>query len=314
MAFIRFTLCLSFCTLLFSCNKSAHAGTPQQTEDKPEINTHTATVENDRLNGSPVFIYSENYHTIQKGTYIPKSIGKQYTESTQNVIEGYRLKDTTLIKKDCCMYLANDEPIALFSNKSPKSKDDVAGIFKGGSLVIVDTVYYNTVYINSDKAPMSFEKWYSLMDDKTLQFDNPALTYDVWHAIRINGKKYYTDYKIHNYIEYSTYISTKNQILLIASQATGYDGGYDVGYPDFYEIAVLEKSSEDNTWIQVFRSPKLDLNNGGIDEYGIGEYFVSDESWTKTDSQGNFVIKLDNLCEMIWNGKELSINWDKKNN
>jgi hypothetical protein len=302
--------------LLFSCNKRVQADMHrEQVPDYQEVKADSLLIEDyDNIQKySPAFIYSENYTTIQRGTYMPKSISKQFVESAQNIIDGYRLKDTTLVKNfdGCCMYLANDKPIALFSNRNPKSKEDVAGIFKGGSLVMVDTVFYNSVYLDSDKAPMSFEKWYSLLDSDSIQFDDPPLTYDAWYAIRINGKKYYTDYKLHNYIEYSTYIPEKKQMLLICSQGTGYDTVYDSGYPDFYEIAVLEKSSTDNAWVQVYRSLKLDLNNGGAEEYGISGFFISDESWTGLDSQGNFVIKLGNLCEMIWTGKELSVNWYK---
>jgi len=273
--------------------------------------TEASEQQTDTPDEYPFTYYSDNYSMIQRGIYKPKSTDKEYIRAPDNIINSYLVPDTAFIKGKRCMYIANDEPIALFDKKNPQSKEDVAGIFNGGSLVLVDTVFYNAVYINSDKAPMTFNEWYSFMDNKSLEFDNPPLTYDVWYAIRINGKKYYTDYKLHNYIEFHSYIPSMNQILLICSQATGYDGGYDIGYPDFYEVAVLGKSG--HGWKQFYRSQKLDLNNGGVDEYGIGEYFVSDESWTGLDKQGNFVIKLDNLCKMIWDGKKLSVNWYNNN-
>lgn len=255
-------------------------------------------------------IFSSSYQTIKKGEYTTKSTSKEYSQSTVNIIEGHLLNDTSFLSTYRCMYLANEEPIALFKNMHPDSKEDVAGIFGGGSLVEADTIFYNAIYINSDKAPMTLEEWYSYLDNGTLEFGQPPLTYDVWYALKINGERYYTDYKVHNYIEYKQYLKAKDQILLICSQGTGYDGGYANGYPDLYEVVVLGR--KDNRWSPIYRSPKLDLNNGGSDEFGIYEYFFPHAPYT--DDNNNFIMDFEDLCKLTWNGSDLSVDWHNKRN
>lgn len=295
--------CICIPLLLLSCN-NVQSKTTCNSEDE----IHPDYTEN--LKENVEAIYSHNYNTIQRGNYITKSTSKEYTQSTTNIIDGHLLNDTSFLNSYRCMYLANEEPIVLFKNMKPKSKEDVAGIFNGGSLIEVDTIFYNTVYIDSDKAPMTFEEWYSYTDNGTLEFGTFSMTFDIWYALKINGKEYYTDYKVHNYIEYKEYLKQKDQILLICSQGTGYDGNYDLGYPDFYEIIVLGR--KDNRWTPIYRSSKLDLNDRGAEEFGIGEYFFSHTPYT--DSKGNFIIVLEELCKLTWSGTNLSVDWYNKEN
>ena len=295
-------ICCCICIFLLSCNnKGAQANTSTKIINNQETIADDTTGE-DIPDKYPVVLESDTYSaTIQKGVYTAKSIDEQYIRASNNIIAGNRFADTTFISNRRLMYLANEEPIALFNNRYPTTKRDVAGIFEGGSLVEVDTVFYNTVYADSDETPMSFNKWYSL--------NGVSLTYDVWYAIKINGKKYYTDYKLHDNIEYSRYLLAKEQILLIYAQDTGYDGLYDRGYPDFYEVIVLGKSSAPEVWEQIYRSPKLDLNDSGMDEYGISEYLIDNDP--EQDSQGNFLIELPDLCKLTWTGENLIINMNK---
>lgn len=257
------------------------------------------------------------YNIIKRGEYHSRSLDEKFLELSENKIGIESVKDTALLNDNHYMYLANDRPIVLFSVMYPKGKQDIAGVLEQGSFVSVDTVFYNNIYINSDKAPMSFGKWYSLLSDESLEFDKPPLTYDVWYIIGINGERYYTDCKLHNYIEYKKYLPTKKQLLLICSQGTGYDGGYDNGYPESYRVVVLQEPQlADEAWKQIYCSPDLDLNNGGVDEYGLSELFIeylTEEDYVSPvliDANGNLVITYENCWELTWNGTDLSIDWD----
>lgn len=315
MAIRSFISVFLLALITISCsNKSGESSHPESetvedavvavTDEMLDTETDEAVIE-PRNPEHPFDLEAEEYRTIQRGKYQPKSIDKKYVSSQYNIIEPFRLKDISFIESTKCMYLANDEPVALFKNRNPKKQSDVAGILQSSTLVDVDTVFYNAVYIDSDKAPMSFEEWYSHIEEDSSVFLKKPLTYDVWYAVNINGKKYYTDYKLHNYIEYKDHIAQKEQVLLICSQGTGYDGGYDRGYPDFYEVVVLGKSDKANGWKHTYRSQRLDLNNGGADEYGLNDYFM--ENKPSLDSDGNYVINLGELCKLIWTGERLIV-------
>lgn len=302
-------ICNLLIVFFFTAYNSSNDGKAMNSaEEQNSINvTASDTVVNLETEFSaPVNIESEKYRIIQKGKYQPKSTDTKFIEGQNKEIETFLVTSRSFVESPACMYLANDAPIALFRNMNPKTTEDVAGILKNSTLVEVDSVFYNAVFIDSEEAPMSFEKWYELLDKDSTFFESKPLTYDVWYAIKINGKKYYTDYKLHNYIEYRAYIPFREQIFLICSQGTGYDGGYDRGYPDFYEVVVLEKPElQENKWKQIYRSPKLDMNNEGIDEYGISDYLTSEP--IVMGPGDDLVINFGNFGKLIWNGKKLQL-------
>lgn len=251
---------------------------------------------------TPEQIYKYGYQqSIQKGTYLMKSLDSGFIENTKSKIEGSIIKDSAFLNSLSCMYLAIEEPIALFSKMGNVTQKDVAGILETSTLVDVDSIFYNTIYIDSEEAPMTIDKWYDLVEKNEDHYFEHPLVYDVWYAININGKKYYTDYKLHDLIEKNVYIPSKDQILLICSQSTGYDGMYDVGYPDYYYIVILDKNNKG--WSQIYRSEQFDLNNGGADEYGLSEI----DPKNILEKGDNIEIDFYDYFTLVWTGKSITI-------
>lgn len=309
---IKFISLFLVCGVAIACNRNSAS---QTNSDSDMTALDSISISEESSSDYPVYVNSENYYdNIRKGEYHPYSLNKQFVNLADKKIDMQVLEDTVSLNDTHCMYLASDEPIVLFNKMYPKDKEDVAGILTENSLIYVDTVFYNAVYINSDKAPMSMQRWYELLDNGELGTNPPSLTYDVWYSIRIAGKRYYTDHKVHNYIEYEKYIPSKKQLLIICSQGTGYDGGYDNGYPDFYRIVVLqEPQKEGEGWTQIYCSATLDLNGGGSEEFGLADHFFinEDNKAVSFDANGNLVLELENCWRLSWNGKDLSVDWDK---
>lgn len=243
------------------------------------------------------YSHSDHWMIVEKGTYHPKSSDSTFIASTGTLIEGNVLGDTSFLNYDNIRYLANEQPIALFTKMDNVSATDVAGVLKESSLVTVDTIYYNRRYIDSEDAPMTLQHWSDLTGTDDNYFFKYPMTFNVWYAININGKKFYTDYKLHDLIEYKLYMPTKKQMLLLCSQSTGYDGGYDLGYPDYYVIVVLEEGKDG--WKQVYRSQRLDLNNSGENEYGISDIGSIDV----VNKDKNVVINFSDFFQITWTGK-----------
>lgn len=245
----------------------------------------------------PINIYSDRYDILQRGIYRIKSIDSTLIASAKVQLVANIFNDTTFLEKQNVMYLANEKPIALFSKMNNVATNDVAGVLNQSTLVTVDSIYYNNRYIDSEDAPMTLQQWYDLTENDNNYFLTHPISYVVWYVLNINGKKYYTDYKLHDMIEYKLYMPTKRQLLLLCSQSTGYDGGYDLGYPDYYVIVVLEEGKDG--WKEVYRSHQLDLNNGGEDEYGLSQIYPVEVS----NKDNDVVIYFSDYFRITWNGK-----------
>lgn len=298
--------------MAMACNRNS---TSQANSDTGITVSDSTLISEGAFSDYPIYINSESYYyNIQKGEYHPYSLNKEFINFADKKIDIQVLEDTAWLNNSYYMYLACNEPIALFNKMYPKDKQDVEGILTESSLIYVDTVFYNNIYINSDKAPMSIQQWYKLLENGELGTPPLSLTYDVWYAIKIDGERYYTDYKVHNYIEYVKYIPSRKQILMFCSQGTGYDEGYDNGYPDFYRIVVFQESqTEDAGWKQIYCSPSLDLNSGSLEEFGLADHFLINDNNKAVfvGTNGDLVFELENYWRLAWNGKDLSVDWDK---
>lgn len=241
------------------------------------------------------------YENLKKGKYQVKSEDPTFIISSSTKIDGMILRDTALLNSSSLMYLATDKPIALFTKTGNVTTSDIAGVLTTSTLVDVDTIFYNAIYIDAKEAPMSMQQWSDLVSNDGDYYTKYPLTYNVWYAININNKKYYTDHKLHDFIEFSTYIPSKNQILLVCSQSTGYDGVYDLGYPDFYYVLILQKDKDG--WKQLYRSEQLDLNDGGSGEYGLSELYPREV----TKKGGNIEINFADFFTVIWTGKTVKV-------
>lgn len=219
----------------------------------------------------PVLFDVENWDIIvPDGKYFNRSIDKELIGLAEDEIPNQILNDTALLNDSHCAYLANDEPIALFKRFYPKGKEDIAGVLKSSSLIYIDTIFLNE--------------------------ENPD---DAWYAIRINGRRYYTDYAPHEYIDYKTYIPSKEQILILFAQETD----QRCSYPDFFEFLVFEKPEANETaWKQVYRSTKMHL-------------YTEEHAYERPYDESSYTIEGDNVKMsvlyypwwLIWNGNSISL-------
>ena len=130
-----------------------------------------------------------------------------------------------------------NQSIALFDQIDDLGTHKPIGLLQKTSIIQVDTIFYREIYRDTTKS------WF--------------LTFNVWYAITINGKEYYTDYKIHDFIGFKNVLDKYNQELLIVSQSTGYDDYYDMGYPNYFFVAVINSDKK-----LIYESKILDFDYG----------------------------------------------------
>jgi len=233
-----------------------------------------------------IYAHSDTYGygKYKIGKYTTKSTLARFFEGA-GIINGVtQIKDTSLLSSGKCGFIGNQKPIVLFNTMNPQTEKDVAGILLSGSLILCDTVFYNSIYTEDPENSLLF-------------------TWDVWYALTINEKTYYTDYKIHDYRAYKVFLPGKKQIFTIFAESTGYDDIYDVGYPDNFRVVVFEKTKNSPYWKQIYCSQSLDLNSGGYEEFWDSDYFPH-----TIDANGNLTIifmKDGEDYPLIWDGKDL---------
>ncbi len=218
-------------------------------------------------------IYSNSYDNHKQGVYELKSlipaekplIIQPQTEFNDSLNVGFIYVDKNVI--------------ALFDRINDKGDRKPVGVLTKTSIVKVDTIYYNEIYVDTTKG------WF--------------VTFNVWYAVKINGTKYYTDYQIHDRIIYKADLSKFRQKFLLIAQSTGYDFSFAVGYPNNFFISILNQKNE-----IVYSSKILDFDYG--DEFWSKEFLS-----TRVESRGFvFTIKgMENGAKKDysaeWTGKEL---------
>ncbi|WP_143828682.1 hypothetical protein [Dyadobacter fermentans] len=173
--------------------------------------------------------------------------------------------------------------ILLFRTKELKELTNVAGKLMSPSMAIVDTIFYNQVYLQKDA-------------------DGGKYSFDMCYSLRIDGKRYYTDFRPHDLAAFRQELPHHKQLLLLASQDTGYEVYADKGYPEHFHIAVFDRQ------------------NGGLKTRFISEelpfrygYEFLDQSDNAIKSRYNdkdrtFHIAIQGLSENykgVWDGKVL---------
>lgn len=192
-------------------------------------------------------VYSDDFSNFSPGIYKLKSTDSIFLSNKYTLIEA----EKELRQTDRTDYLVVDkQPVVLFKNSSPKSVADVAGILTESSLVENIRVYYKKTYRDFSK------EWW--------------ITHEVWKEIEINGQVYFTDVQLHSLISYSYPFIAKNQVLLFVAKSTGYDGNYDVGYPENWHLLAIDEHNQ-----IVFDSGKLDFVCNC--EFGIEQLTYNDK-------------------------------------
>jgi len=220
-------------------------------------------------------VQQDNYYDLKQGIYKTQSLGKDLIESKLQIIKP---QESYVDKENIAFLKVTDNEIVLFDQINDLGTKKPIGLLTETSIIEVDTIFYNEIYNDPTK------DWY--------------LTFNVWYAIKINGRTFYTDYKIHDRIAYQKEINDFNQKFLLISQSTGYDEYYDRGYPNYFFIAVLNQENE-----MIFNSSILDFDYD--DEFWDAELMGTVK--TKMNESG-FEFTLHGPNESYtatWTGKEL---------
>ena len=164
-------------------------------------------------------IYEDNYlGKPLKGVYTPLSYDDSYTVTKviapQNMVPE-RFHSLLLVKK---------KPIILFKTSRPEGKDDVAGILKENSLAELIEQRYRNHYLDPER-----------------EF---FFTHEVWKKIKINGQIYFTDIKLHEAESQLLELPQFEQRFLLLADHTGYDGNYDIGYPEYFRALFFDKQGQ----------------------------------------------------------------------
>lgn len=163
-------------------------------------------------------IYSTEYnHSLHSGSYKVQSLmGAKWKGRKIDPMLNYPGTENTQY------VVIKDSPILLFKNSNPKANNDVAGKLWKSSFVELISIEYRKRYKSKTK--------------------NGAISHEVWKKVKINGEVFYTDYKLHDRIIARGDFGSKNQILLLIAQNDGYDGAYDLGYPEYFHFIAVDNT------------------------------------------------------------------------
>lgn len=228
------------------------------------------------------FVVAPFNFNVQNGSYTPASTNAQALAATTREIA----PQTFLQKPDPNMSLLFPQPggVLLFRSKNLKDPANVAGKLIAPSLAIVDTIFHNQVYHQKSGGADKY-------------------SFDMCYSLRIDGQRYYTDFRPHTFIDFRYPMVYHKQLFMIAAQDMGYEVYADKGYPEHFHIAIF------------------DMHNGGIEMHFVSEELPfhfglefldqSDniiQSEYKAEDQ-SFYIEIKGLNETykgVWNGKELT--------
>jgi len=227
------------------------------------------------------FVVAPFNFNVQNGFYTLASTDAEALARTKHEI----VPQTFMQKPDPNMSMLFPQPggMLLFKSKNLKDRANVAGKLIGPSLAVIDTMFHNQVYLQKTG-------------------DAEQYSFDVCYSLRIEGKRYYTDFRPHTFVYFRYPLVYHKQLFMIAAQDMGYEVYVDKGYPEHFRIVVF------------------DMQNGGIKtrfaseelpfQYGHEFFDESDEvikSEYRADNQ-SFYIEIKGLNETykgVWDGKEL---------
>lgn len=227
------------------------------------------------------FVVSPFNFNIEQGFYTPASTNAQALAGTQQEIA----PQTFMQKPDANLSLLFpwSGGILLFKSKNTRDLSNVAGKLISPSLTVVDTIFHNQVYRQKVDG---VEKY----------------SFDICYALLIDGRRYYTDFRPHNFIAFRYPLVYHEQLFLVAAQMTGYDMYADKGYPEHFHVAVFDMQ---NGGIKTrFVSEELPFHYGHefLDE---SDHVIKSEY--KAEDQ-SFRIEIEGLNETyrgLWDGKVL---------
>ena len=227
------------------------------------------------------FVVAPFNFNIQNGSYTLASINAKALAEVKTEIP----PQTFMQKPDPNLSLLYPQSggILLFKSKNLKDLTNVAGKLTGPSMAVVDTIFYNQVYVQKS-------------------VNGEDYSFDMCYSLLINGKRYYTDFRPHNFVYFRYPLVYHKQLLMVAAQDMGYDVYADKGYPEHFHIAVFDMQ---NGGIKTrFVSEELPFHYGNefLDESDnviTSEYKAADQSF-RIEIKG-----LNETYKGVWDGKEL---------
>ena len=212
------------------------------------------------------------FYDVKSGTYVCKSLSMDLFKPTYIEPQAHY----TGGEKMAFIYVG-EKVVALFDCINDDGQAREVGVLAHTSIVEVDSIFYREIFRDPDpKKPWS-------------------LTFNVWYAIKINGKKYYTDYKIHDFVAMQLEMKLYHQKMLVVAQSTGYDEFYDNSYPNEFFPVVLDEKDE-----IIFQSAILDFD--------YRDEFWAEDVTSHQDEKGFHVVigtPNYNSTSATWDGKSL---------
>jgi hypothetical protein len=227
------------------------------------------------------FVVAPFNFNIQNGAYMPASTNAKALAEVKTEIP----PQTFMQKPDPNLFLLYPQSggILLFKSKNLKDLTNIAGKLTSPSMAVVDTIFHNQVYVQKGA-------------------NGEDYSFDMCYSLLIEGKRYYTDFRPHDFAAFRYPLVHHKQLFMLASQAMGYDMYADKGYPEHFHIAVF------------------DMQNGGIKTrfvseelpFRYGNEFLDEsdnviKSEYKAEDQ-TFRIEIKGLNETykgVWDGKKL---------
>ena len=227
------------------------------------------------------FVVAPFNFRVENGSYTPASTNAEALARTNQEIAPQKFMQ----KPDPNLSMLFPQPggILLFKSKNMKEMANVAGKLAAPSLVIVDTIFHNQGFMPKAGG-------------------NEQYSFDMCYSLRIDGERYYTDFRPHTFVYFRYPLVYHKQLFMIAAQDMGYEVYVDKVYPEHFRIAVF------------------DMQNGGIKtrftseelpfQYGY-EFFDESDNVIQSEYRAadqSFQIEIKGLNETykgVWDGKAL---------
>lgn len=227
------------------------------------------------------FVVAPFNFDVQNGFYTPASTNEKALAAVQTEIAPQTFMQNPDTKFSYLFPPANG--ILLYNSKNLKDLVHVVGKLVTPSMAIIDTIFHNQVYMQKVG-------------------NGEEYSFDICYSLRIDGKRYYTDFRPHDFAAFRYPVADHKQLLMIASQDTGYYVYADKGYPEHFHIVVFEMQ---NGGIRTrFVSGELPFHYGKefldeSDDAIKSEYRAEDHN-VRIEIKG-----LNDTYKGDWNGKEL---------
>lgn len=227
------------------------------------------------------FVVAPFNFRVENGYYTVQSTNAERLAMTKQEI----VPQAFAPRPDPNLFLLFPKPggILLFKSKNLKDPANVAGKLTDPSLAVVDTVFHNQVYLQKNGNDQHY-------------------SFDLCYSLRIDGQRYYTDFRPHDFTAFRYPLVYHKQLFVLASQDTGYEVYADKGYPEHFHIVVFDMQ---NGGIRLrFASNELPFR------YGY-EFLDASDNAIKSDfhaAHQTFRIEIKGLNDTyrgVWDGRKL---------